>query len=133
MTRASIAALVVALLCGAVPAFAQQPGSGQAAATGTVEVQRGNHQFVNGPPPTISSASCGAGSTVAGSDLAGILVPQQTTCTMTYANVWNSRPVCSLDGEGVVASFTTTTSTLSVTATVAGIPLHFRCIGQPGG
>lgn len=122
-------ALVAALAFGV--AHAQQPGSGQQAPTIGTTIQRGNHQFVAGPPPGISA--CGAGSTILGSDLAGIVVPQQTTCTITWANVWASRPICSVDGESTMPSWFSTPTGMSITATVAGVPLHYNCMGQPGG
>lgn len=129
MRRAlAIAAVALALCAGA---RAQQPGSGQAAPTSVLEVQRGNHQFVAGPTPAVSS--CGTGATISGSDLAGIVVPQQTTCIVTFANAWLAKPICSVDGETTVPSWTSTPTTLSITATLSGVPLHYQCIGQPGG
>ena len=129
MTRAL--AIAAALALAMANAYAQQPGTGAQSPTGALEIQRGNHQFVAGPPPTVSS--CGTGATIAGSDLAAIVIPQQATCLVTFANAWTSRPICTVSGETTVPSWTSTPTTLSITATVSGVPLHFQCIGQPGG
>ncbi len=121
----------VAALSLTAPAFAQQPGSGAQAPVPGGQQQVNGHVVAYGSPPTLSS--CGTGATISGNDSSGIVVPQQTTCTITFALAYKARPICNVTGETVLASYTTTPTTISITSTVAGIPIHYDCIGQPGG
>lgn len=96
----------------------------------------------NGPAPAINT--CGT-ATVSGSDTAGTIVitaGTPTSCTVNFANTWNSAPACAASDETTLnalaqASATTTVLTISRGVGITGVAANFGtdtikyvCVGR---
>jgi len=114
-------------------AFAQSSLSISGYAGGPPFAIAGPHQFVGGAPPALTS--CGTAPVINGSDMAMQVTPgaTATACTITFATAWNKPPICSVDAQSVLASFTVSATAVTLTATLPNIVHYIMCMGQPGG
>ncbi len=101
--------------------------SGQFTVPTTLSV--GGHSFVKGATPTISA--CGTSPSVTGTDTAGLMLvgAGATTCTLTFASAYGTRPFCVLKSEiGVNFAYNTSTaSQLLLTSVTAGDRIDYIC------
>lgn len=90
-----------------------------------------NSQAVSGSTVT----SCGAGASLVGSDIAGIITTgsaSPTACTLTFARPYTNTPVCLCGANGATACDPTSTSATAVTFTlsVTQTSIKYICIGR---
>lgn len=142
-TRALLHVYVASALMGAIAlagiALAQSIGAGPqvAAFSGNPFASIGAHWIANGAPPAL--ASCGTGAAIAGTDSAGHIVPgaSATSCTVTFAVAWITRPSCVVTGEGLTVAYSlsqgaTGWTTLTLSNALPSQRIHYVCVGRSG-
>lgn len=96
------------------------------------------HMVTGGSAAPSLGAGCtsGTGSAIVGTDNDFEITTgtTSTACTVTFANTWTSKPMCSIYGAGGIASPTCTVSATAITCTVnlSTADYTIRCRGQSG-
>lgn len=130
---------VVLTLSGAIAVYGQAIGAGPqvAAFAGNPFASIGAHWIANGSLPVLSS--CGTGAANVGTDSAGHVVPGTgaTSCTMTFAVPWTTRPSCAVTGEALTVSYAlsqgaTGWTTLTLSNALPSQRIHYVCVGRSG-
>lgn len=131
-----IIALAVAAALATAPAIALAQSAPSAGGfQGNPFAQIGQHQTYGGNPPAISSG-CGTGATFAGTDTAGHVNLGTSTsqpCTVTFSQPFVNRPTCIVTAEGFTPSYSTSASSLAITALVDSGRVNFTCFARAGG
>jgi hypothetical protein len=103
-------------------------------ASATHALELDNHIITGGAIPTVSS--CGSGATVAGNDTAGMITTGAsiTACTLTFATVWDTAPVCMIEDNQTaqtpdISSITTSTLNIGFAGSISTKIIWYTCLG----
>jgi len=100
--------------------------------TERIRIDKAGHLITTSTLPTVG---CTAGSpTLSGTDVAGHMTAgaAATSCTITFASQWTTRPVCTATDESgsLALNAISTTSTLVVSnAALSGVVVNYICMG----
>lgn len=100
-----------------------------------VAISTNGHVVTYGPSPTISSCGATPNGSVVGNDTEGAITiggGVVTSCILTFANTWNTSPVCNVTDNSTsvnpsITAVSATSITVGLSATLGGGIVYYRC------